>query len=124
MALVDEYNRGWALRYIREARAELTSARNIPFMAQSLVAEAVKKALEAVYHSLGNPSSIRMIVGDIISEGVEPEDPLLRWLIEFERATQEVANIPSVSEAIRVAEELVEEASEVVRILAASEEKE
>jgi len=124
MAMVDEYNRGWALRYIREARVELASARNVPAMAQNLVAEAVRKALEAVYHSLGNPTYIRMIVNDFIEEDEEPKDPLLSWLVRFERTAQEVLNISDVERAMELAEGLLHDASEIVKIVTESEERE
>jgi hypothetical protein len=41
---MDGYRKGWALRYLREAKAELEAARKIPYMAPSLVLEAIRKA--------------------------------------------------------------------------------
>ena len=42
--MMDEYRKGWALRYLREAKAELEAAKKIPYMAPSLVLEAIRKA--------------------------------------------------------------------------------
>jgi hypothetical protein len=44
--MMDKYRRAWALRYLREAKAELEAARKIPYMAPSLVLEAIRKARE------------------------------------------------------------------------------
>jgi len=46
--MMDEYRKGWALRYLREARAELEAARKIPYMAPSLVVESIRKARNAI----------------------------------------------------------------------------
>jgi hypothetical protein len=56
--MMNEYRRGWALRYLREAKAELEAARKIPYMAPSLVVEAIRKARNAIYYSLGEPAFI------------------------------------------------------------------
>jgi hypothetical protein len=41
--MMDQYRKGWAFRYLREARAELEAAQKIPYMAPSLVLEAIRK---------------------------------------------------------------------------------
>ena len=56
--MMDEYRRGWALRYLREAKAELEAARTVPYMSSSLVLESIRKARNAIYYSLGEPAFI------------------------------------------------------------------
>jgi len=60
--MMDYYRRGWALRYLREAKAELEAARKIPYMAPSLVLEAIRKARSAIYYSLGEPAFIEILL--------------------------------------------------------------
>ena len=60
--MMDEYRKGWALRYLREAKAELEAARKIPYMAPSLVLESIRKARNAIYYSLGEPAFIEVLV--------------------------------------------------------------
>jgi hypothetical protein len=72
--MMDEYRRGWALRYLREAKAELEAARKMPYMAPSLVLESIRKARNAIYYSLGEPAFIEVL----IREEVEKTKPHTR----------------------------------------------
>ena len=65
--IVDEYNMGWAMRCLREAKAELSIAKSTPSLASNLALEAARKAREAIYYSLGSPTFIRMAIEDAIS---------------------------------------------------------
>jgi len=122
MSVIDDYRKGWALRYLREARAELMAARMNPKMALDLAFNAVKKAQSAIYHSLGDPASIENIVQQKISEGDFINDPVLRCLVEIEKSIQWVTSLPgSPSEELMTeAENIIEVASEIVKILCES----
>lgn len=118
MAVIDDYRRGWALRYLREATAELTAARMSRGAAPNLIFNAMRKAQSAVYHSMGNPASIAGIVQQKIAERNFIQDPILRCLVEIERSIQWIASLPaSSSERIIIeAENIVHVASEIVKL--------
>jgi len=120
MPLINDYQRGWALRYLREARAELTAAQKIPYMASSLILEAVKKAQAAVYFSLGDPASVEIIVHQAILKNEPLQDPVLRCLVEIERMVQQVALVPESDheKALEQADELIRIASDIVKLFA------
>jgi len=87
--MIDGYRRGWALRYLREARAELTAAQKMPAMAPNLVLEAMRKAQVAIYYTLGEPAFIETIVIQTAGKNQAISDPILRCLVEIERTIQE-----------------------------------
>jgi hypothetical protein len=119
MSLIDSYQKSWALRYIREAKAELTAAQNTPYMASSLILEAVRKAQTAVYFSLGDPASAEFIVHETLSKKQPIADPVLRCLVEMELTVQLVAMTPESErdKATKEAIELIQMASEIVKLL-------
>lgn len=119
MTTTDNYRKGWALRYLREAKAELTAAQNTPPMAPTLVLEAMKKAQEAIYYSLGDPASIGLIVRQTLQDTEVIKDPILRCLVEIERTVQQAIQTPKANrqEAIKRADKLVQIASEIVELL-------
>jgi hypothetical protein len=119
MSMIDNYRKGWAIRYLREAKAELTAAQNTPPMALSLVLEAMKKAQGAIYYSLGDPASIESIVRQTLQDTQTIEDPVLRCLVEIERAVQQTTQTPGMrrQDAIEKADKLVQIASEIVELL-------
>lgn len=106
------------MRYLREAKAELAAAKKIPYMASSLVLEAVKKAQAAVYYSLGDPSSVEVIVHQTILKNKPLEDPALRCLVEIEHMVQQVALTPELDreKAFEQADELIHIASDIVKL--------
>jgi len=116
---IDNYRKGWALRYLREAKAELTAAQNTPPMASTLVLEAMKKAQEAIYYSLGDPASIGLIVRQTLQGTQIIKDPILRCLVEIERTIQQAIQTPKANrqEAINNADKLIQIASEIVELL-------
>jgi len=118
MSLIDGYRKGWALRYLREAKAELIAAQKTPYLASSLILEAVRKAQAAVYFSLSDPASVEFIVHDTMQKKQSVKDPVLRCLVEMERTVQLVALTPEVDrdKALKQADELIQIASEVVRL--------
>ena len=116
---MDGYRRGWALRYLREARAELEAARKMPYMAPSLVAESIRKARSAVYYSLGEPAFIELIVREASEKTHEIHDPVLKCLVEIEIAVQSLTQMQEVDgeKVLKKADDLVQLAKEFVETL-------
>ncbi len=117
MSMIDDYRKGWALRYLREAKAELIAAQKTPYMAPSLILEAMKKAQAAIYFSLGDPASIETIVRKTLHTKRRVEDPVLKCLVEIERTVQEVTRtveserekaFNQANDFVRIAKEIVE----------------
>ena len=117
--MMDEYRRGWAHRYLREAKAELEAARKIPYMAPSLMLEAIRKARNAIYYSLGEPAFIENLVREELGKPKPEKDFILRLLIEIEETVQQLSQIEEVnSDALmKQADSLVQVASEFVETL-------
>jgi hypothetical protein len=118
MPMINDYQKGWALRYIREAKAELIAAQKTPYMAPSLILEAVKKAQAAIYYSLGDPASIETIVRQTIHKKRLVEDPVLKCLVEIERTIREVARTAESQrkKAFKQADDLVRTAKDIVEL--------
>jgi len=117
--MIDHYRRGWALRYLREAKAELEAARKMPYMAPSLILEAIRKARNAIYYSLGEPAFVENVVREAMEKAQTSNDPFLRCLVEIEEIMQQLAQLEEVNEekAIRQADSLIQIASEIVETL-------
>jgi len=116
--MLDEYRKGWALRYIREAEAEIEAARMSPSVMPTLIVEAMRKAQAAIYYSLGDPSSVERIVYESLKEKRNIKNPILRCLVEMEESIELISNMPvsSMEEALKGAAEVVKVASEVVAL--------
>jgi len=114
--MMDEYRRGWALRYLREAKAELEAARKIPYMAPSLVLEAIRKARNAIYYSLGEPAFIEIVIRETAEKTQAIVDPVLRCLVEIEEAVQQLSQVEEIDEekAMKQADNLIQLASDIV----------
>jgi hypothetical protein len=95
--MMDEYRKGWALRYLREAKAELEAARKIPYMAPSLVLEAIRKARNAIYYSLGEPAFIEILLRDEATKNPQTDDSVLRFLMEIETIVQQISQLEEVN---------------------------
>jgi len=117
--MMDEYRRGWALRYLREAKAELEAARKIPYMAPSLMLEAIRKARNAIYYSLGEPAFIEILVREEIGKPKPANDVILRFLIEIEETVQQIGQLEEINADVMMkqADTLVQVASEFVEAL-------
>lgn len=119
--MMDQYRKGWALRYLREAKAELEAARKMPYMAPSLILEAVRKARNAIYYSLGEPAFVEIVVREA-AEKTKPQlisDPVLKCLVEIEEAVQQLTQLEEVDgeRAMKQADSLVELASAIVETI-------
>jgi len=123
MSMVSDYQKGWASRYLREAKAELTAAQKTPYMASSLVLEAARKAQIAIYYSLGEPAFIETIVHEAMHKKQLTEDPVLRCLVEIERTAQQVAQTvePNHESVIQQVRELIRIASDIVELFIGKE---
>jgi hypothetical protein len=117
--MMDKYRRGWALRYLREAKAELEAARKIPYMAPSLVLDAIRKARNAIYYSLGEPAFIEIVIRDAAEKAQTIDDPFLRVLVEIEGTVQQLLQVEEVDgeKAMKQADSLVQLASDIVETL-------
>jgi hypothetical protein len=118
--MMDDYRKGWALRYLREAKAELQAARKMPYMAPSLVLEAVRKARNAIYYSLGEPAFVEIVVRETAEKTQGPiNDPVLKFLVELEAMFQQLSQVEEVDgdKALKQAEGLVRLASDIVETL-------
>jgi len=116
--LINNYQKGWALRYLREAKAELATAQKTPYMAPGLILEAMRKAQAAIYYSLGDPPSVEAIVKQAIINKEPVRDPALRCLVEIEKTVEELAQVPEtdIEKAIEQATELVQIAADIVKL--------
>jgi hypothetical protein len=116
---MDRYRRGWALRYLREAKAELEAARKMPYMAPSLVVESIRKARNAVYYSLGEPAFIELIVREATEKTQEIENPVLKCLVDIEAAVQSLTQMQEVDgeKVLKKADDLVQLATDIVETL-------
>jgi hypothetical protein len=117
--MMDGYRRGWAFRYLREAKAELEAARKIPYMAPSLVLEAIRKARNAIYYSLGEPAFIEIVIKEEVGKAQPTSDPILRFLVEIEDIVQQLVQLEDVNgeRIIKQADTLVQIASDIVETL-------
>lgn len=113
-----DYRKGWALRYMREARAEVLAAQKTPSIAQSLILEAMRKAQAALYYSLGDPSFMEgIVIKEIYEKRQSSEDPVLNFLVEIEKAIQRFSqSLNFRPEAIEEVNGLVQFASDVVEL--------
>ena len=113
-----DYRKGWALRYMREARAEVLAAQKTPSIAQSLILEAMRKAQAALYYSLGDPSFMEgIVIKEIYEKRQSSEDPVLNFLVEIEKAIQRFSqSLNFRPEAIEEVNDLVQFASDVVEL--------
>lgn len=118
MPLINDYGKGWALRYLREARAELIAAQKTPYMASNLILGAMRKAQAAIYYSLGDPASVEAIVRQTALQKRFVEDPILRCLVEIERTIQQVMQTSDSDRdrAVEQAGNLVQIASDIVKL--------
>ena len=116
---MDEYRKGWALRYLREAKAELEAARKMPYMAPSLMLEAIRKARTAIYYSLGEPAFIEILLREEVVKNPLTNDSVLRFLMEIEGIVQQLAQLEEVNgdAMMKQADTLVGIATDIVETL-------
>jgi hypothetical protein len=118
LPIIDGYRKGWALRYLREAKAELTAAEKTPYMASGFIMEALAKAQASIYYSLGDPAYIVPIVQETLHLGQDVKEPILNFLVEIEKTLQQLANSPTSDKEKTLAQvsDIIEFASEIVEL--------
>lgn len=114
MELLGLVNRAWALRYLREAKAELKLAEEEPGLSILFSMEAAKKAQASIYHCLGDARALEALVFDAMVEEKPPSDKVMELLLAVERAVQAISRAGNPDEALRMASGLVELASKIV----------
>lgn len=117
--MMDEYRKGWAFRYLREAKAELEAARKMPYMAPSLVLEAIRKSRNAIYYSLGEPAFIEILLREEVVRNPQTNDSILKFLIDVEVIVQQLAQLEEVNSDVMMkqADSLVSIATDIVETL-------
>ena len=117
--MINQYRRGWALRNIREAKADLEAAKKTSYMAPNLIVEAIKKAKTAVYYSLGEPKIVEKVVTEITRKNYVLDEPFLKCLLGIEKTINKIIQLQDVDreKAIKQAEYLVQTATRIVEIL-------
>ena len=118
MPKIDGYRKGWATRYLREAKAELTAAKKTPYMAAGFILEALTKAQAAIYYSLGDPAFIVPIVHEKLRTGEQVEEPILNFLVEIEKTLQQLAHNPKTDneKTMEHVNDIIEFTSEIVEL--------
>jgi hypothetical protein len=119
VATAGDYRKGWALRYLREAKAELLAAQKTPSIAQSLMLEAMRKAQAAIYYSLGDPAFIESIVYQaFLTQQHSRDEPVLKCLIEIERAIQRLSQMSTseLPQTMKEVDDIVKIASDIVEL--------
>lgn len=116
---MDQYRKGWAFRYLREAKAELEAAQKMPYMAPSLVLEAIRKARNAIYYSLGEPAFIEILLREEVVKNPQTNDSILKFLMDLEGTVQALSEVEEVNSdaMMKQADTLVNMATEFVETL-------
>jgi hypothetical protein len=114
----DGYRKGWATRYLREAKAELTAAKKTPYMAAGFIIEALTKAQAAIYYSLGDPAFIVPIVHETLRTREHVEEPILNFLVEIEKTLQQLAHNPKTDneKTMEHVNDIIDYTSEIVKL--------
>jgi hypothetical protein len=117
LLMMNNYQKGWATRYLRESKAELIAAKKTPYMAAGFIIEALTKAQAAIYYSLGDPVFIVPIVHETILTKSNVEDPILNFLVEIEKTLQQLTQNPAESEkTLEQVNDIIEYSSEIVEL--------
>jgi len=113
--LIDDYRKGWALRYLREAVDEIKIAKK-DSKAFNLLFDAVRKAQAAIYYSLGEPVFIDSIVQEALEKSLPAENPVLRCLIEIEKTIKQLEQMEGEPQASRISDLAIKESNRIVSI--------
>jgi len=83
MRVISDYNRTWAIRYLREALVEYHNGRESQRedQSRSFMAAAVRKAQLALEHALGAPEYLEVLVADAVQTQTASHDPTLSLLL-------------------------------------------
>jgi hypothetical protein len=116
---MDQYRKGWAFRYLREAKAELEAAQKMPYMAPNLILEAIRKARNAIYYSLGEPAFIELLLREELVKNPQTNDSILKFLVELENTVEALSHAEEINSDVMMkqADTLVNVATEFVETL-------
>lgn len=118
-SFIDEAMKSWALRYLREAEADLSLARECASMdaVRELSAISVRKAQLAVQHALSDPDTFEYAAAESLVKGPLRE-PLLRFMEKTDLLVKKVAD-PKFAidkgQLLRLVEKALEASSLIVR---------
>ena len=117
--MIDGKRKAWALRYLREARAELEAAKKMPYIAKSLILEAIIKARKAIHYSLGEPPFIENLLVEAREKKKKKIDPVLNFLLEIEETAKTLEQLeePDNAKITEQIENFLLLASNIVRTL-------
>lgn len=120
--IVDYYRINWARRYIREAKADLSIAKESPIIAVSisLALLAMRNSQTAVYYSLRNPRYLASLVSQSIKNEKKVKNTVMRILVQMERLIQRYNRLAEKLDKHALVEEahhLLEIASKIVDLV-------
>lgn len=119
MSFIDLTRKGWALRYLREARADLDVANKTSISAVTIsrALSAMRKAQTAIYYTLGIPHHVGFRIYRAYTGKELLTDPLLRILVKLERIirTRDASiGFMTKDEVLRDASFLIDVATDIV----------
>ena len=120
MSFLDLHRRAWALRCLREAKVSLTGAMGKEDIASlSHAVLALKRAQSAIYHVLGGPEFVGLVVKRHVKHGKEDLDPLLRFLVEIEQMIFDLSGtaVPRRDVFMRKAASIVSTTEEIIKVM-------
>jgi len=120
--LIDEYRKNWAIRFLREAKSDLSTADKtpIPAMSVSFAVMAMRKAQTSVYYSVGDPAYLTPMVNEALEGKRSVENPTMKFLADMELMIRSCINGGErlgKDIAMRNAKTLIELASKVVSLV-------
>jgi len=120
--LIDEYRKNWAIRFLREAKSDLSTADKtpIPAMSVSFAVMAMRKAQTSVYYSIGDPSYLTPMVNEVLEGKRGIENPTMKLLADMELMIQSCINGGErlgKDIAIRNARTLIDLASKIASLI-------
>ena len=82
MDVINDYNRTWAIRYLREALADYHKGKESQRedQSRSFMATATRKAQLALEHAFGAPEYLEILVADAIQSRATSQDPKVSLL--------------------------------------------
>ena len=120
--IIDNYRINWALRYIREADADLSIAEGEPINAVSktFALRAMRKSQIAIYYSLGVPERLASLVSQSLDDRRRANDTTMHILVQMERLIQNANRLVERIDKMALLEEalfLLDIASKIVDLV-------
>ncbi|MBS7658975.1 MAG: hypothetical protein QW487_05205 [Candidatus Bathyarchaeia archaeon] len=81
-SILDEFMKSWALRYLREAEADLSLAKECDSieLVKELSAISMRKAQLAIQHVFGDPNTMEYMLEEALTKGFLRKEPLIRLM--------------------------------------------